>query len=369
LKPAAFSGSYEQDDVEFLLKPVQMQSTDVATRERLVQSGARHYSEVLAPESPPDETYLRLFEMAFERNHRRMAQDIVSVARALALQHPDGLVLVSLARAGTPIGVLLGRSLRRLGIHAPHFSVSIIRDRGIDAVALDTIRARHPGLPIRFIDGWTGKGAIARELDSALSHYNRARGTALVGELVVLADLAGVAALAASGDDYLIPSAILNAVISGLVSRSVLNESVVAPGDFHACVHYIEMAEADRSRWFVDTIDSTAAGLTVPAASWTAADRLDRQTATKTWMTRLMDEWELADLNRIKPGVGEATRAVLRRAPDRILVRNQRHEDVQHLHHLAGVRGVPVEERPDLPYAAVTIIRRLGGKHSAWSVP
>jgi hypothetical protein len=41
--------------------------------------------------------------------------------------------------------------------------------------------------------------------------------------LYVLVDLAGVAAVAASAEDYLIPSSILNATLSGLISRSVLN--------------------------------------------------------------------------------------------------------------------------------------------------
>ncbi|MFP3472223.1 tellurite-like stress resistance cysteine protease StiP, partial [Micrococcus sp. SIMBA_144] len=65
-------------------------------------------------------------------------------------------VLVSLARAGTPIGVLIKRYLfYKYDQSFPHYSISIIRDRGIDEEALRYILNEHPGSSISFIDGWT----------------------------------------------------------------------------------------------------------------------------------------------------------------------------------------------------------------------
>ena len=49
----------------------------------------------------------------------------------------------------------------------PHYSVSIIRDRGIDENALHYIYRTHPEGKIQFVDGWTGKGAISIELTKA----------------------------------------------------------------------------------------------------------------------------------------------------------------------------------------------------------
>ena len=40
-----FSGSYESRDVTFLLRPVQLAPTPVEEKERLIQSGKRHYRE------------------------------------------------------------------------------------------------------------------------------------------------------------------------------------------------------------------------------------------------------------------------------------------------------------------------------------
>lgn len=352
-----FSGSYDAADVTFLLRPVTLAPTDIATKEQRIQSGRSHYSEMLSPEALPGPEYLRLYDEALARNGARLAQDVVNLAHALATRAPGReVVIASLARAGTPIGVLLARALRRSGRSAPHYSISIVRDRGIDRVALDHIAARHDPADIVFIDGWTGKGAIATELAASLA--DRPHGIAPF--LAVIADPAGRADLAASGDDYLIASGLLNAIVSGLVSRSVLNADVVGPGDFHACVTYPEFAEHDRSRAFVETIDALARDMTPQPIAEDAA-RDDRAVACDALVADLMRRADVSDRNRIKPGIAEATRAVLRRVPDRLYVRDRHDPDVAHLLHLAATRNLAVDSLPaDAQYRAVAVIRSLG---------
>jgi hypothetical protein len=54
-----------------------------------------------------------------------------------------------------------------------------------------------------------------------------------------------------------IPSGLLNGIVSGLISRSVLNnDMLVGPGDFHACLFMEEHRHADLSRTYVDAIDA-----------------------------------------------------------------------------------------------------------------
>lgn len=249
-----FSGSYAADDVNFLLKPAAINFVDVHQKEVLIQSGA-HYSTMLSHEKLPSQRYLDLFWAALANNEARFSRDIATLTVSLAERFDDEIVLVSLARAGTPVGVLLHRALKRLGRDSHHYSVSIIRDKGIDFQALDFILASgHKDRNIVFVDGWTGKGAIATELAKTIADYNASRRTAIDGRMVVIADLAGVAGMAATSDDYLIPSSILNGIVSGLVSRTVLNDELVQPGDFHACYYYEEYLNADLSRYFVDRI-------------------------------------------------------------------------------------------------------------------
>lgn len=355
-----FSGSYDARDVTFLLKPVAMAATDVAAKEAAIQSGRRHYSEMIAPEAIPDEAYLALYHAALARNGARLAQDVASLAAALA-EHSSGreIVLVSLARAGTPIGVLLARTLRSVGHRAVHYSVSIIRDRGIDPVALAHIAARHDPRDAVFVDGWTGKGAIARELRAALAHDPHG----FAARLAVIADPAGQADFAATDDDYLIASGLLNGIVSGLVSRSILNEAVVGPGDFHACVTYPHYAHADLSRAFVDAVAPLAAAASPLAIDGHAGRRAGLAAGCEAMLERLLARAGTRDRNRIKPGIAEATRALLRRMPERLLVRDPNDADVAHLLHLAAGHGIPVEPLgPDARYRAVAIIRSLGNE-------
>ncbi|AGX87259.1 cysteine protease StiP family protein [Candidatus Symbiobacter mobilis] len=355
-------GSYRPQDVEFLLKPITMAMIDdVADKERLIQSGARHYSEMLSPERLPSTRYLELFRAAHAMNREQMARDCLLLARAIVEQVGTAPTIVSLARAGTPIGVILGHTLQHLtGRAVPHYSISIIRDRGIDTNALDAIldRGADPA-SIVFVDGWTGKGVITEELHKAVTAYNHARGTAIAQHLYVLSDLAGCAHCAASTEDYLIPSSILNATISGLVSRSVLNDAI-GPQDFHGCVVYEEFAPHDLSVWFVEDIlrciDTLRAEGNVPALP----PRYDRNAIARATMGFLaieMARYGILDRNLIKPGIGEVTRVLLRRLPQRMIVRDRNAACVQHLLVLAEEKNVPVDERPSLPFHALAIIR------------
>jgi hypothetical protein len=76
---------------------------------------------------------------------------------------------------------------------------------------------------------------------------------------------------------------------------------------------------------------------------------------------RIAAEYRIDDVNLVKPGVGETTRVLLRRVPDRVLVRpgadGAADDDLAHVLLLAAQRGVAVEPVPGLPYRCVGIIR------------
>lgn len=356
-----FCGSYRPTDVEFLLQPIKIEYVaDLELKESLIQSGARHYSEMLSPEKLPSERYLALFHQAHQRNRAQLSADCLRLAQLLHEKHGPALTLVSLARAGTPIGAILRHLVGRVSGRPPaHYSVSIIRDRGIDTAALDEILSRgHRPESIAFIDGWTGKGVISRELSKAVLQYNLLHGTAIDAGLNVLTDLAGSAALAASSEDYLISSSILNSTISGLVSRSILNEAIL-PGEYHGCVIFHEFAEYDLSQWFVDDVVAGAIERLenggVPKAP--ALSRETQAAISCAYMKQAMSRYDISDENLIKPGIGEATRVLLRRFPQRVIVRDSHDLKVAHLLALADEKAIPVETDASLPYNAVSIIR------------
>ncbi|MDR2141101.1 MAG: cysteine protease StiP family protein [Deltaproteobacteria bacterium] len=364
-----FSGSYDPGDVTFLLKVIELAPLPLERRERLIQSGQRHYSEMIGPEAAPAPEYLKIFHAALERNLGRLARDVVRLAALIANSRPGPVTLVSLARSGTPVGVLVGRILKNwLQRECAHYSISIIRDRGVDQNALNRLLAERPAESVVFVDGWTGKGVIARELKKALADYNRRTGRDLAGTLAVLTDLAGVAGLAVGADDYLIPTALLNSVVAGLISRTILNDELIGPNDFHGCLYYKELAPQDLSRWLVERVLAQAklelasdpslwaAQPLTPAAQERAAQ------ANATFMAKTRQEFGVVDDNLIKPGLGEATRVLLRRAPGLLLLRDPTDPDVAHALSLAAARATPIRAEPGLPYRAVAIIKDLKGQ-------
>ncbi len=356
-----FSGSYRPEDTVFLLKPISMDTVDVATKERLIQSGQRHYSELLAPERAPDPRYLALFEALTTRYARRLAAEILALARCLAETRPRQITVVSLARAGTPVGALLARALRGLGrAEVRHYSISIVRDRGIDENALKFILRQEGREPagLAFVDGWTAKGVIAEELRRALRHWNARQPERLDETLHVVSDIGGVADVAATYDDYAIPSGILNATVSGLTSRSILN-AAVGPDDFHGCVFYAEFAPHDRSHWFLDRVDEHFASAAPEPVRHDPDERRERRRLMVEFLGRIHGRYRISDRNFVKPGVAEATRVLLRRLPDLLLLRDPDHPDVEHLRVLAEQKRVPVGIDPTMPIHATALIKDL----------
>ena len=299
-----FSGSYAHGDVLFLLKPVQMETVSVAEKEQDIQSGRKHYSEMISKESIPTEPYLSAFRDAFELNRVRFGQDIAALAKQLAKREGNEIVLVSFARAGTPIGVLLRRALLKLGRPTHHYSLSIIRDRGMDSVALDAILSHHPMETLVFVDGWSGKGAIHHELVQSLKNRPKVIQNA---PFCVVSDLAGVANLASGNEDYVIPSAILNGVISGLVSRSILNTAVIGPGDYHGCLVLHDLAQWDLSNWFIaEQMHDVCKALqdkNLPPAHWSETQRKETANRSQQFLRTIMQQESISNPNRIKPGV------------------------------------------------------------------
>lgn len=371
------SGSYLASDVTVLLDIVDKDAVadvPVSQKEALIQSGQRHYSDMLTLEHAPTAMHEQLYQQALAQGTTRTATDIVNLAYTLhhifqqtvSLQRP--LILVSLVRAGLPIGVLLQRALADADSSyarpSVHYGISIIRDRGLDPVALQMILDSYPDSPIIFVDGWTGKGAIYQELARSLdafsdpNHPNFAnifhQGENVI-PLLTLADPAGVAWLAASEEDWLIPSGLLNSTVSGLISRSLYTEP---QSGLHRSVFYDNLVTVDHSLAFVEQIDSTRRSLSTSPQYLQTFKQPRYQTADLIDM--LAAEYDISNRNRIKPTIAEATRAILRRDPECILLATADHPDTVLLRHLCSERdiNITVLGAKILPYQAITLIKQ-----------
>jgi hypothetical protein len=356
-----FSGSYATADVEFLLKTLELAPVeDIEEKERLIQSGKKHYSEMIGVEQQPDQTYLELFHQSMESNLAQMGEDLYWITRKIReARNSEELAIVSLARAGTPIGVGIKRLLEaEFNTSAKHYSISIIRDRGIDEQALRHITARHSPESMVVVDGWTGKGAIATELHASMSRLTEPPLQRIPKELYVLCDLGGVSTDCGSTEDYLIPSAILNSTVSGLVSRTILNE-LIGPSDFHGCLYYKELESRDLSRWFIERLlDKVTTDLPrLREAKCPKFEAIVVRKRMSDWLEKLRKDYGIQNSNLIKPGICESTRALLRRSARLLLVQDRCNRNTNHLVHLAVKNNIPIEVRGDMPFMATVLIR------------
>jgi hypothetical protein len=358
-------GSYRPEEVSWLLTDLSELNleADIRERESAIQSGQAHYAESLPIEYQPDPDYQALFDQVLAATSGRLANAVGSVTELVLVERGSNIVLVSLARAGTPIGILMRRWAQRVrGLELDHYAMSIVRGRGIDRMALEYVAAHHDPASVVFVDGWTGKGAIARELTEALSAIEAEGGPKFSDDLAVLADPGHSVRTFGTRDDFLIASACLNSTVSGLVSRTVLNPAYLGPDDFHGAKFYRELAKSDVSGVLLDAVSDRFAavepGVMAGAADLAAADR---QVTFAGWaaVELIRERYGIESVNFVKPGVGEATRVLLRRVPWKILVRDTDQPDHKHLRMLAAQRGVPVEVVPDLAYSCMGLVRRL----------
>ena len=375
LNTLGFHGSYRPQDVTFLLNIDDIEPTPLAEKEYLIQSGKKHYSQMISVEHPPSKEQMRHFQYAFEQGAERLACDVQKIGNSLLSRFKNQpIILVSLVRAGVPLGVLLKHYIEKYQ-QCVHYGISIIRDRGIDFAALHAIIDQHGAENIVFVDGWTGKGAICRELTQNLADYPALFDAGWdIPRLVTLADLGGYSWLSASCEDWLIPFGILGSVISGLTSRTILKDRIdfelakkncYEPENWHSCLVYKHLAEHDISVDFIDKIlNIIGQNPSTDLAHWNNHIRLTQQKICLDTIAWISDTYSIKNINRIKPSIAEATRAVLRRIPEKILIRDLSNPHVQLLLHFAKEQNIPVDILGAKlgPYHAVTLIKKVEKK-------
>lgn len=324
----------------------------VREREALIQSNTRHYAEDLPQEHLPEPDYLALADRILIDCASDVAAAVLSVADQIAHARPNGVVLVSLVRAGVPAGIWIREALRRRhGISAPHYAISIVKGHGLDPRALDYLTAHEEASSLMFVDGWTGKGSILRALREYLGQH-RNRYASVPADLAVLADPGGFASITGTREDLLIPTAMLNSTSCGLISRTVLPHASAPVRGFHGAKYYRKFAPWDRSQHSINAVNRL---LSIVAPSITP-NSPSRATDIAGLAERLGSRAEL-----MKPGVGETTRVLQRRVPDHVAIHPEHVNSVrlEHILVLAESSGVPVSIVDTGPYACVGIIEPL----------
>lgn len=352
--------SYDKDDVTILLQDLegQVPILDTAAREKLNQGGV-HYSEMLPLEKLPTEKYSVVYNESLEKLSLETAKGVALLSDEIIKKHGASAVIVSLARAGTPIGILVKRYIKyKYGYDIPHYSISIIRGKGLDIKAMDIIISKHKAEDIQFLDGWIGKGAICNVLREACENLKKSdeRYENISSELAVLNDPANETEMYGTRQDFLIPSACLNSIVSGLISRTVKLKNMT-DDELHGAIYYEHFEKDDRSIEFLDTVCSYFDKVDEFEFEPTEAEN-DPSFKGVDEVKKICKDYGIKDINKVKPGVGETTRVLLRRIPDRVLInKNANKKYLKHILTLCEEKNVPVEEYPLKKYNVCGIIK------------
>lgn len=335
--------SYRPEQVTCLFSAYEGPLLDPTEKEDRLRSGA-YYGELLAREEVPDADYLAVFDALLNRLSDRVAPVIHAVAHRIARAHAGPIALVSLARAGTPVAVVLAELLRsRFGRAVTHYSASVIHREGLDPFALRHLLNRHAPQEIVFFDGWVSQGRITRALAGTV------RGIPGVDPaLYCLSDPSGIQDDAGTRHDLLVPSAVLNAAVSGLLSRTVVRSDT-----FHAVAFFGDQAAVDRTQAFIArTLQSVLA--IDPGPGEILLGSAQQSALARSQLTAWSDRWGVPS-DRIKAGIGEVSRSLLRRTPDRLIIDPSAADEADHVIHLAKIRNVPYTLEPTRgPYRALS---------------
>lgn len=345
--------TFKTSDCIYLLKDLTgiIQFTSFEDKEKCIQAGA-NYSEMITEETPIGGDVNQIFEKILYDNVDKLAHYVGIVAEQVYLRGQKDCVIVSLARAGSPIGAIIKRYIKfKYNVELPHYSISIIRDRGIDKNALNHIRCQHPNGVITFVDAWTGKGSITHELRKAIAEYNTENGTSISSDLAVLADPARLSAIAGTKKDVCIPNACLNSTISGLVSRTILNDKYISQEDFHGAVRYEYLNDIDKTNHFLDVIENAF------KITYNQPIELQSDSCVNTILNKIKADFPIVDINKVKLSIGESSRALIRRTPYKLLIKNLNNPDLSFVLYLAKKKNVDIAIYDTMDYECITLIK------------
>ena len=345
-----------KDDCIFLLKDLtdKIQEITIQEKEELIRSGVS-YSEMISKESIPSKDIKNIFLNILNRDKKLIAYYVAKISEIIYRQKGNKLVIVSLARAGTPYGILIRKYLKlKYKVDIPHYSISIIRDKGIDSNALKYILSEHREANIQFVDGWTGKGSITKELNKSIDDFNNKNKTNIDSSLAVISDPAKLCKVCGTREDFGIATCCLNSTVSGLISRTIHNEKYIGKDEFHGAKTLYYLKDEDYSQYFIDKIDNEFNKINIDYKNL-VLEIEDKEYSMKI-VNKIRELYDVNNINNIKLSVGESARVLLRRDPRVVLVKNKSDKNIEHILKLAEEKGVKVIEYKDSEYNCISII-------------
>lgn len=305
--------TYLKSDVNLLCTDIETRiiPMSIHKREKLIRLGTNP-CELLARERTPTYSDEKIYNWAMAIYKKKIADAVREVSEQIYIRKGKEVVLVSLARAGISIGVLIKRYLeQRYNLNIPHYSMSIVGTNGMDINALKYILKKHSPDLIQFVDGWTGKGYIQKKLKENLLDYPQ-----IDSDIAVLYDPGYITDIAGTHEDILVPSATLNATVSGLLSRAVDNKDIMKKDEYFGAVFFSNLMKMDKTYDFINGISRE---FNFFGCNYDCR-RKRKWYNVNSIIESIINTYGIADVRQIKPGLCETFRSINRKKPDFVLI-------------------------------------------------
>ena len=334
--------TYNLNDVEFLLTDVTGKVPQVTVEEKKERVNRGEYPRsILIEEYKMDKKYLDTCLQLGQDYIKQTAIAVGNLAEQLYKYKTENLVLVSIVRSGIPIGILVKRYLKnKYNIDVYHYAISLIE--GLDKNGMKYILSKHKPEYIQFIDSWTGKGTVTRDVINSAKDYE-----GVDASLAVLSDCLNLTKYCGIREDIAIPQAPINACITGLVSMPIHNNPFVGKENFDGAIYLEELEEMDVSQKYLDLVEKEF-DYSCNANGYT--DNIEKVEE----ITKIAKDYNV-NLSQLNPGINEAARAILRRKVAKLLVKNKNDFQVKEIIELAKLKNIEIEEYDFKYYKASSI--------------
>lgn len=335
--------SYKKTDVELLLTDLTNKVNPIAIEEKKqMEIQGLDVKNIVTDEFPINKKY---FDICFETTPIYAKQTAIAVGN-LAEQiyniKKENLVLVSILRAGTLVGILVKRYLKnKYNIDVFHYSISLPKD--VKQNEMKFILNKHKAQDIIFIDSWTGKGTTTNKIREFAKQID-----GLGTDLAVLSDAINISRFCGIREDIAIPQAPFNACITGLVGAPITDSKYLNDEDFSGSIYLKNLEKFDVTNWYINLIEQNFDYKLCNNENYEENPTSNEELSEICLKYKI----ELKDLN---PGINEAGRALLRRNLKKLLVKDKNDIQIMQIKKIAELKGIEVEEYNFKYYRAAAI--------------
>lgn len=153
-------------------------------------------------------------------------------------------------------------------------------------------------------------------------------------------------------EDILIAGACLNATTAGLLSRAVYSREFLNEDDFYGAVFFDKLLSLDKTYDFIEKIEEKLDY----SDSLCCDNNMTELTGVKE-VNKIAMDYGISNIHFIKPGVGETMRALIRKSPDVILVKDISNKYIEYIKDVANEKNIAIEKYPLQRYNVCSIFK------------